>query len=140
MKGLSLSLFIGLFVWGCGRGAEPIHYGEDQCAFCKMTIEDPKFGAEIITSKGRVYKFDAIECLVSALPGYKDASAILVTPFDKVSTLTPVDSVAFLQSDRIRSPMGGGLAAFIDKNSGQAYLDSLQWLTWSEVKSKIIHK
>ena len=44
---------------------EEINYGVDACAYCKMNIVDPKFGAELITKKGRVYKFDAIECMVN---------------------------------------------------------------------------
>lgn len=30
-----------------------------------MTISDGRFGAELITKKGRVYKFDDLRCLIN---------------------------------------------------------------------------
>ena len=30
-----------------------------------MKISDGKFGAELITSKGRIYKFDDMHCMIS---------------------------------------------------------------------------
>jgi copper chaperone NosL len=138
MRHLMAILLLAVLVWECSHQAEPIHYGQDQCAFCKMTIEDPKFGAEIMTSKGRTYKFDAIECLVSGLPDYSNVNVILVTPFDKVGTLVPIDSVVFLKSESIKSPMGGGLAAFLSKEKGAELASdgNNQWLNWNEVKSR----
>ncbi len=46
------------------QGAEPIKLNTDGCEFCKMKIADGKFGAEIITAKGRIYKFDDMHCII----------------------------------------------------------------------------
>ncbi|MGB5288980.1 MAG: hypothetical protein WBN42_10875, partial [Ignavibacteriaceae bacterium] len=45
----------------CGSKPEPINYGKDECEFCRMQISDNRYGAELVTDKGKVYKFDSIE-------------------------------------------------------------------------------
>ena len=32
-----------------------------------MTIVDPRYGAELVTTKGKVYKYDAVECLINSV-------------------------------------------------------------------------
>jgi copper chaperone NosL len=61
--------FIAFFILlGCQpTGPDPIAFGKDQCHYCRMTIAEPNYGAELITEKGRVYKYDAAECMVNQL-------------------------------------------------------------------------
>lgn len=99
------------------RTAEPITFGQDQCAYCRMTISNPKFGSELITDKGRILKYDATECMVNQLnsdeaPKYQKLYAV---PHDMPKTLKPVHELHFLISPDFRSPMGANLAAFSDK-------------------------
>ena len=47
----------------CSKGHQPINYGEDECEFCKMMVMDKRYGAELVTDKGKIYFFDSIECL-----------------------------------------------------------------------------
>ena len=44
-------------------GPEPIVVNKDVCFHCKMNISDVRFGAELITTKGRIYKFDDVVCM-----------------------------------------------------------------------------
>ena len=37
-----------------------------------MTIVDNKHSAELVTTKGKVYKFDAIECMIRHLQNIED--------------------------------------------------------------------
>ena len=47
--------FLGLMSFtSCSAGPEPIRYGQDNCHHCKMTLTDKRFGAEIVTQKGKV--------------------------------------------------------------------------------------
>ena len=48
-----VTIFI-LFLSSCSAKPEPFNYGKDICADCSMTIMDPKFGAQIITDKGKI--------------------------------------------------------------------------------------
>ncbi len=52
-------LFSSLFMIACvSNEPKPIKLNVDTCEFCKMTISNGKFGAELLTKKGRYYKFD----------------------------------------------------------------------------------
>lgn len=54
---------LGIFFSCSPKGPEKINFGKDQCELCKMGIEDPKFATELITEKGRIYKFDDLNCM-----------------------------------------------------------------------------
>src|SRR5690606_30570495 len=54
-----------LLFTACKPEAQAIDYGFDSCTHCKMTIADNRYGAELVTQKGKVYKFDAVECLTA---------------------------------------------------------------------------
>lgn len=98
--------------------AVPIAYGKDQCDFCRMTIANPQFGAELITDKGRVLKYDAVECMVNHINGEAPAhQKLYAVPYDHPGELSAVDSLYFLVSPDFRSPMGANLAAFSDKGN-----------------------
>ncbi len=134
---LNITFLFSVFLFGstaCNtkREAEPIAFGKDQCAYCKMTISNPKFGAELITDKGRILKYDATECMVNHLnedaPNYQGLYAV---PYDKPKELSAVEDLYFLISPDFRSPMGANLAAFSDKkNIDQQYHTQLiDWQT-----------
>ena len=59
-----LFTFLSLVILSCGISPLPIDYNHDECAYCKMKIADARFGAELVTSKGKVFKFDSAECLI----------------------------------------------------------------------------
>jgi len=124
---------------GCEKNPDPIQYGKDQCEFCKMTISDPQFGAEIISDKGRIYKFDAIECLIRFIKSSDPKSSdILITPYNQPTKLIPKDSLVFLLSSQIKSPMGAGLAAMPNKNSVDSVFGRSEPVyTWNDVYAKI---
>jgi copper chaperone NosL len=77
---------IALLFISCSKVPEKINYGEDHCMNCEMTIMDKRYGAEIVTVKGKVYKFDSVECLVEFLKQGKvsteNVNLVLVTPFN----------------------------------------------------------
>ena len=60
-----VALIVVMGMSSCNVKPEVIVVGKDQCCFCKMTVSDPKFGAEIVTVKGRNYKFDDMHCVLA---------------------------------------------------------------------------
>ncbi len=107
----------------CSINPVPIAYGTDQCHACKMIISDKRFGAELVTQKGRIYKFDAVECLVPEvkLNGEEEYAFIMVTDFHRPGKLMNAQSSQYLISPNRPSPMGGFLSAYEDeKNAGKA--------------------
>jgi copper chaperone NosL len=100
----------------CSTGPQKINIGKDACNFCKMSISDNKFGAEIITKKGKVYKFDDTHCLVGFFNAKtinkEDAKEIYLVDFDAPHELVPIGQTFLMESSQLRSPMGGNIAAF----------------------------
>ena len=97
----------------CSSGPQPIEYGSDSCARCKMIISQRKFGAELITTKGRIYKYDAIECLIPEFlrNGADYYSHMLVTDYNQPGKLIDATSSSYLISKSLPSPMGAFLSA-----------------------------
>lgn len=135
IAGMALLLFIS----SCAAGPEPIATGKDQCDFCRMTISDNRFGAEIVTKKGRVYKFDDAHCFFSFLQKQHIDSAkvkdIYFTDFGDGHSLINAAGAFFLQSEALKSPMEGNVAAFASRESAgkaaAAYKGNI--INWNEL-------
>jgi copper chaperone NosL len=106
--------FITFLLMGCNPKAEKINLGKDQCAECKMTIVDPKFGAEILTKKGKAYKFDDTHCIAAFLERrgveLSNIYHVFFVDYNGNNELVDVDSAEFVVSSRLKSPMGGAAA------------------------------
>lgn len=125
MKGFIYTLFFALTLFSCEIGPEPINYGEDGCEYCKMTIVDKQHASELVTSKGKVYKFDAIECMINFRKEHEDIqyALYLVNDFSNPGEMIDATMATFLISENISSPMGANLSAFYaeaDANEVQA--------------------
>lgn len=134
-----LCFFFCVLLAGCKATPEPIQFGTDGCHLCKMTLVDRKFGGELVTNKGKVYKFDDLNCMLNFYhSGYIDTAAYahrLVVAFNVPGVLIDAPGAFFLKSDRVRSPMGGGIAAFSDQTSlkrVQAEMGGID-LRWQQV-------
>jgi copper chaperone NosL len=114
------SIMAMVFAFGCARVPQAISYGNDACEFCSMTISDDRYGAAIVTVKGRTHKFDSIECMLqSMMEGEKLAGTEVdqwyATSYPNRGALVPAPSATFLVSEGLPSPMGAGLTAFADR-------------------------
>jgi len=129
---LSLALAIS-----CSVEPKPIEYGSDACAFCQMTIVDRQHAAEIVTEKGKAYKYDAIECMIRDMKNHESSEIayFLVTDFAESGKLTNALEATFLISENIPSPMGANLSAFKESNEAHKVqkLEDGQLFTWNEL-------
>ncbi len=110
-----------VFLAGCHTGPGVITAGKDHCYFCKMTITDVKYTAEIVTTKGKVYKFDDMHCLL-AFTGAKMIDEVLIkdiylSDFTGNHSLLKADESFLLQGGDIRGPMNGNIIAVSNKDS-----------------------
>jgi len=100
-------------------GPRPIAYDRDVCAFCSMTVSDPRYGAELVTVKGKVLTFDSIECLASYYLANRAATrSVWVTQSGR---LVPAERTRFRRAApdaEGSSPMGLGLSAAADGKLG----------------------
>lgn len=143
MKRILLTLFVTAIVIGCSVKPEPLHFSKDDCHFCKMTLMDDKFGGELVTKKGKVFKFDDIKCMVAFLHSSEgklnEYAFELVVDYahkaNEIDLIKASDSFYF-ESDNLKSPMGGNIAAFKNQEicNTQAQEVNGKTLTWSEVK------
>ena len=122
----SFFLLILVVMSGCNSEPEPINYGSDECEFCRMQISDNRYGAELVTDKGKVYKFDSIECLtefavVKNLIGDSNQK-FLVTDFAQPETFIDASTAFYVLNDNFRSPMGLNVSAFGSEISRQKFV------------------
>ena len=114
-------LLLSVSLLSCSTAPQPIQLGTDVCYFCKMTISDARFGAEIVTRKGKFFKFDDAHCLLSyvhsGILDPQDIAGIYLVDFCGDHALTKVETTFLLQSEELRSPMGGNIAAFTSEDS-----------------------
>ena len=107
---------IAFSLCSCSVEPTPLVYGKDFCYTCKMTLMDTKFGAEVVTTKGKVYKFDDINCMINFLNSgdvkEKDIAQRLVIDFANPEKFVDAKDAHYVKSDKIRSPMASEVAAF----------------------------
>ncbi len=119
-----------------------INYNTDACDYCKMTIADARFACEFTTDKGKAFKFDDVSCLSAyvkeAASNEKNIKHFFVTNFLPNNNLTLSDSLHFIKSETISSPMNGGIAAFTNLDSANFYKEFFQaeLLTWEDILTK----
>ena len=118
MKKVFLLLSMALLAVACSPKAEPIDYGKEECAFCKMTIVSPQFASEVVTQKSKAFTYDAIECMLQA-PQEDKIALHLVCDYLHENTLIDATKATYLISKEIQSPMGAHLAAFASKEEAQ---------------------
>lgn len=142
-------LIIVLFTLiACDKSAKPIHYGEDQCDFCSMSIVQKTHSAQLVTEKGKQHKFDAIECMVNYIkkePKKFENAILLVANYNQPGEMIPAKEATYLISKNIPSPMGAYLTAFATIDDAKQAKDKLDgklyaWDELSDVIQKDIHQ
>jgi copper chaperone NosL len=113
------AVLIMVFCSSCGTGPQPIQFGKDACDFCKMTILDQRFGGEVITKKGKAYKFDDIHCITSFLKSKQSEkntlAGIYLLEYATQKEFVQANESFLLQSNDLHSPMGSNTAAFMSE-------------------------
>ncbi len=141
---IAILLFISFAIISCRHKPEPINYELDLCAFCKMSITDTQFGAEIVTKKGKVYKFDSMECMVNFLNveenKEKEAKLILTVDYSLPKQLIDAQTAYYVHTDSIPSPMGANILSFEDKAAAEKLISKYtgELLTWEQVTKQIL--
>ena len=142
MKYLGYSLFLLLFLSACAIEPAPINYGQDACEFCKMNIVDQQHAAEIVTKKGKSYKYDAVECMLNYLNrndlASEEMAFLLVCNYNQPGELIEAKKASYMISEAIPSPMGAFLSALDNPDSAKQIIELKggEVLTWDELKKR----
>lgn len=116
-------LFLAL--QACSQEPQPVHYGSDECAYCRMMISDNQFAAQAVTQKGKSIKFDAIECMAAYAGEEKNElenARFWVSDFTVPGNWVEVENAVIIRSEVINSPMGAYLLAIGNTDSASAHL------------------
>jgi copper chaperone NosL len=139
----AITLGVLLGTASCTRGPQPIDYGLDACHLCRMAIVDQRYGAEIVTRKGRAYKFDSIECMVnsvSATDGIaeEDVAGYYTTDFADRVLIEATDAV-YVHSEGLPSPMGMNLTSFATRAAAREAVDRHGGtvLAWADARALV---
>lgn len=129
-----------LFI-SCEPSVQAINYGQDGCSYCRMTIIEEHYGSELLTSKGKAYKFDSIECLAAfvikdQVPSDK-IHGVYFTDFEDAGNLYPLSEMIFVQASKLKSPMGLNLSAYRNQKTADdvALLYFGETMGWKQVQS-----
>lgn len=140
-KNIAGLLLIGLMPFGftscISTDAQPIKLNSDKCDFCQMTISDGKFGSELVTKKGRAYKFDDVQCMQGYMEekGENAFHSFYVNDFTIKNTLIDAKKAYFVKHESLKSPMGGNIAAFNTNESATGFAKKFDAtiLSWEEL-------
>ena len=137
MKKISYFLLFILMVSCAPQGVEPIKLNTDGCEFCKMKIADGKFGAEIITAKGRIYKFDDMHCMINYHKenNTTQIQSFFIHDYNQDNTLIAAESAYYVKGGEINSPMRGNIIAVqtVEEATQMAEKFKANPISWSEI-------
>jgi len=129
------------FLAACKPEGKPISYGEDKCEFCRMSIVDKQFGCEVVTRKGKVRKFDAVECMINYLDqrveDESEINLILTNTFDFPGNLRAATDCHYLISKNMPSPMGMYINPFVEPSEARRYQEENSGTVykWDELRT-----
>lgn len=105
----------------CNTKPTPLKLGIDNCFLCKMTITDSKYGAELITKKGKTFKFDDMFCVIEFVKSEtveeQNIDGVYFVDFENNQQFVNAKNAHLFKSDVLRSPMNGNIAAFSNQAS-----------------------
>ena len=142
MKSTISIIIFSLFLFtSCSSQPQPFVIGKDDCHVCKMGMADIKYGGEIITKKGKYFKFDDMRCMVNFIKSKtieeKDIAKTLTMNFNKPNEFIDVSSAWFVVSQELRSPMGSNAAGLATMEEAEKLKGSAgQILRWADLLEK----
>ena len=138
---LIASFFI---LMSCNVEPQKITYGKDSCHYCSMSIVDQLHAAQLVNTKGKAFKYDAVECLINDLEAKKadQIGLLLVSDYNNPGILIDAKQAHYIISKNIPSPMGAYLSSVLTKEialdlkknkGGEIY-------TWDEITNHFKNK
>lgn len=142
MKQFFFLSFFSFLLASCSVSPQPINYGSDACHYCDMTIVDKQHASQVVTSKGKAYKYDAVECMVHSIQDeFKDTEMAyyLVADFDQPGELIDATKGSYLVSEQLQSPMGANLSAFSNEQAVKKAQEKFTGDTysWKEIQEHL---
>jgi copper chaperone NosL len=131
---------VAVLLTACGvPGPVPLAWEAEACSHCHMTLADRRYGAEIITTKGRALPFDDAGCAAEHLAtrelGLDEVSSVWVIDYLHPDSLISATTARFVRSEGFKTPMGSGIVATADAARADSLARAIggEVLSWTEV-------
>jgi copper chaperone NosL len=137
----SMALVLALLVTACGVGPRALHYGQEECAHCRMIIGDARYAAQLVTAKGASRAFDDTACLLAFLRHNAEAAdgvrGVWLADFDQEGGWVDADAAWLVRAAALRTPMSGGLAAHASEAAAHALARDVGGtvMRWADVRA-----
>ncbi len=119
---LVIPAFAVIAMLSCQKsGPKDIALGKDQCDNCRMTISELGYATELITEKGRAYKFDDIMCMnmyKNSNPDKAKNAKLFVIDYPTGKFLEKAKAT-LIKGGSIKSPMGGNTQAYQNRAAAE---------------------
>jgi copper chaperone NosL len=112
----------------CSGSFKQINYGKDACDNCRMTIVDKKFALEIVSFKGKAFKFDDIICVKQFIDNKKinpkEIGDIFVNNYSKPGEFIKLKESFPVTNEWLKSPMNGNVSAFASREEAARFIET----------------
>jgi copper chaperone NosL len=102
-------------------GPEPIAWGRDACARCRMLISQPGYAGELRDRQGQLHKYDDVGCLVAAVVGAHVEVPEAWVEDHAGGGFVPLLAARFVRTPDASTPMGHGVLAFREEAAARAF-------------------
>ncbi len=121
MKRLPLLAALTVAAFGCGGDGPPnVRYGQEECAHCRMIVNDDRYAAAAVTAEGDAHKFDEICCLIDYLAEHPaEVKGLWVRGYQS-GQWHDARQAAYAFGPKLQTPMGSGLAAVATREEADA--------------------
>lgn len=109
-------------LWPVRRsGPEPIAWGREACAECRMHLSQPGFAGELRGRDGTLTKYDDVGCLLRAMLKTHGEMPEAWVEDHEGGGFVPLLAAHLVRAESAGTPMGYGLVAFADEAAARAF-------------------
>jgi copper chaperone NosL len=143
-RGALAAAALALVACGSPKPAE-IAFGSAVCEHCHMTISEPRFAAQLVTTRHRTRGFDDPGCLAAFVASgempHDQIHSLWVNDYLEPGTLLPAESALFVRSDSLLTPMSSHVVAVGRRGAADSLARALSGivLTWPEIVADAGH-
>lgn len=145
MKNLIVLILPGLILLSACINQEPseIRLHTDECTYCKMVISDTQFAAQLVSDKGKSYKFDSIECMAAYThqnPEIAENAKLYFSDYSQKENWILLENASVYHSEEVQSPMGLSLFAIPSNISLPSPLMGAEKQDWNQTVEFVLSK
>lgn len=117
-----LAFVVAVVFWPMRHsGPEPIAYGKDACAHCRMPMGRPGFGGEMRDAHGTLTKYDDVGCLVQAMLAQHEEIREAWVEDHVTGRLVALLGATLVRGQPGATPMASGVVAFSDRAPAESF-------------------